>query len=322
MNMQFLRAVCIGKVALQIFHVSGCGRIIGVFQHGWYLEAGNRVVLLHDCANGEIPFGVGVKEFEKYFTCRKLLEESEFFWEQTFLVFPAEGLTIDLQTAVSADGGREFCKSGIRDIRATAEKCVRKTEHGYLRMLLDSVEEIVQGKACTVVIEKNPLEWYHRHSEKKMEDFFRAVYMNDEEKINESLEHIIGLGIGLTPSMDDWLVGFLYVALRVPVCESKRGIIQLVCKYVLFLAPLKTNKISAAYLTAAAEGQYFEVLHEVVSTGSEGSINTLLCIGNSSGTDMLVGMIFAMEYCFFVEECSEEKTCLQCITIPWNKGER
>ena len=54
-----------------------------------------------------------------------------------------------------------------------------------------------------------------------------------------------------------------------------------------------TNGISAAYLRAAARGEYYELLEGCLFGEDSESIARLLSIGSSSGSDMLSGMLVA-----------------------------
>jgi hypothetical protein len=74
------------------------------------------------------------------------------------------------------------------------------------------------------------------------------------------------MGIGLTPSLDDVLLGLLYTLKRIaPDWMSTRYLVEVIKEY----APEFTNDISAAYLLAVADGAPFQRLDDVLSALSE-----------------------------------------------------
>jgi hypothetical protein len=108
-----------------------------------------------------------------------------------------------------------------------------------------------------------------------------------------SVERIIGLGPGLTPSGDDLLGGAL-IALRalgwLQAADTLAG-------WLLPRARLRTHPISYAHLACAAEGEGAAALHDMLSTlCSPGGpvarpLAALGSTGHSSGWDALAGAV-------------------------------
>ena len=111
--------------------------------------------------------------------------------------------------------------------------------------------------------------------------------------ITNALQPLIGLGIGLTPSLDDVILGMLYTFIRA-IPHSQ--ITQELQSAVITLSTDRTNAISAAYLQAVAENAAFERLDDLL-LGLSGQIpmnlEPILQIGNSSGSEMLLGVLIA-----------------------------
>jgi hypothetical protein len=104
------------------------------------------------------------------------------------------------------------------------------------------------------------------------------------------LRQLVGFGIGLTPSADDFLVGVLLVMdyLRAPM----RG------AFVAALHPLlaRTTDVSAAMLDNACAGRYGVLLPKLFTTQtSTVDLRQITRYGHSSGHDMLCGASFALE---------------------------
>jgi Protein of unknown function (DUF2877) len=100
--------------------------------------------------------------------------------------------------------------------------------------------------------------------------------------LGRAAEVLGGLGPGLTPAGDDVLGGLLLVAsaLGYPRLDE---------------IEVRTNEISAAYLSWAARGQGIEAAHDVL-VGRDGALDRLLAIGASSGAAIAYGIGLGLRY--------------------------
>lgn len=126
----------------------------------------------------------------------------------------------------------------------------------------------------------------------------------DSEELCASL---LGLGVGLTPSGDDYLVGFLTAHLANEGTASRVGELARVAAET---APSMTNAISAAAVLAASRGRARQELSVVVHAALDGdaarlgtSLEALLALGSTSGTDMTVGVLDALHTMLDLKEC-------------------
>ena len=123
-----------------------------------------------------------------------------------------------------------------------------------------------------------------------------------EEKMNTATDcavSMIGLGPGLTPSGDDFLVGF-FAVLNIknsPACRF-HGL----CGAVLDQAEDLTNKISLSAMKTAAHGQVrqslvdlFNALFDNRSDLDEAVLSRVLDIGSTSGADMMMGILYGLK---------------------------
>lgn len=113
----------------------------------------------------------------------------------------------------------------------------------------------------------------------------------DPAQIAEILCHLIGLGIGLTPSGDDFLCGFLAGLRLHSSSESVTLLLELLCHAVLSHLD-RTNEISAAFLRCAACGQFSAPVHLLTDPDITADIiyQAFSRIGHSSGIDTLCGI--------------------------------
>ncbi len=115
-------------------------------------------------------------------------------------------------------------------------------------------------------------------------------------------EGLIGLGDGLTPSGDDFLSGFLVILYYFAKYLDLEDVIGKKIKEILSRVFVRTNLLSAVFLTLAGQGYAFFLLREIIKDllGRRGfdmeNIRNLIEYGDSSGASILAGLIFGIEY--------------------------
>lgn len=122
------------------------------------------------------------------------------------------------------------------------------------------------------------------------------------KRIDVALQHalgLVGLGPGLTPSGDDFLVGLFSITNMqdAPCCLSCHFLEEIVTKSIFL-----TNEISYMMVKKAASGQVRESLVQLlqaIANGTRdeltGTLEKVIGIGSSSGTDMVLGLICGLE---------------------------
>jgi len=120
------------------------------------------------------------------------------------------------------------------------------------------------------------------------------------------IPQLAGLGNGLTPAGDDFIMGTLYAAWIIYSPE----VASVLAKSIAETAAPLTTSISAAYLISAGNGEapvLWHELFEALITGDDlGSpFNKLLAVGESSGYDALSGFFCVMSAFkeFIIDEC-------------------
>lgn len=133
------------------------------------------------------------------------------------------------------------------------------------------------------------------------------IALRRNEKVDEAIAGLIGLGIGLTPSGDDYLVGLCSILLLPghPAQKYRQAFLS-----VLKNAQQKTTLLSAITLEAAINQRYRQVIGQLIEKIVHDdrqfiihSINQIKKIGSSSGCDMLHGMADA---CFLTSYFGEQ----------------
>ena len=133
----------------------------------------------------------------------------------------------------------------------------------------------------------------------------QAVLIKDWSSVSENLTDLIGLGIGLTPSGDDFLcgllAGFLYTH------ASSHDFFQILREKIL-LSLRNTNDISAQFLKSSLQGHFsYTLLNFIYLVESNMKFDCLTIqelssefekIGHSSGMDSLYGLYWYFAYIY------------------------
>jgi len=129
--------------------------------------------------------------------------------------------------------------------------------------------------------------------------FLSELYAGRKEHAVKAAQRLLGLGPGLTPSGDDFLVGvFAVMNLRGGPLHACQG----VCQEIMRPASRLTNEISLAALKQAANGRVRDCIVELIDALAYGTpeqliprIDAVLRIGSSSGTDIAMGIYAGLE---------------------------
>jgi hypothetical protein len=121
----------------------------------------------------------------------------------------------------------------------------------------------------------------------------REGWEGDLERLQEAGIGLAGLGDGLTPAGDDFLVGvMLWAWLTHPTPAS-------FCRALRQVAVSRTTTLAAAFLRAAARGECGASWHALLATLSEGTeveittaVREVLTYGATSGADTLAGFLY------------------------------
>lgn len=119
------------------------------------------------------------------------------------------------------------------------------------------------------------------------------------EKAKTSIRPLIGLGPGLTPSGDDFLVGYLAGLWSTTDHSSTRTQFLAALDRELAETSQSTTDISCTYLRSAAQGHVSEPIailaHRLKRANNTASVRTAaqvaLQVGHSSGTDGVLGLL-------------------------------
>lgn len=135
---------------------------------------------------------------------------------------------------------------------------------------------------------------------------------------------LLGLGNGLTPAGDDFLVGFL-AGLHCRPCPANRDRLHRLQSIIRRQAPKRTHALSLAFLLPACTGRFPEDLAALVrlahvpdatATTLRQTAARVLHFGHTSGADTLTGMLRALETEKVASDPGLAYTCLHKSLFP------
>lgn len=286
--MEFCATIPADICSLYAGKSAGTFRVCGVFSSAVYLETIDKaILLLHDRKFGLLPFGFGVADIERILPVLNVKIEDAVYWDKARLRFP-NGRTLCLEAVSLPEPERKEAPPLTESMIENAVELLRASGRG-------AVSELV---TCP-----------DAQSEEQMQDIFaKAAFLplqslsnglkaHDAHEMRWAVNRLVGLGPGLTPSMDDFLVGALctfhyasqYWGAALPETETLSQVILDTGRDV-------TGKYSWAYLRAAAKGQRFPIIEQVLDAFSPEAVRCLLAVGGHSGGDMMTGLLWAVGY--------------------------
>ncbi len=268
------------------------GTVHSIYAKALYLAMGpNQLILCCGEAYGSIPFGVALPDTALARIRERLRVGMEVCFEADGLVFPTANLQLTVPKA-AVPQRQEPLRWGEKACcwkQAQALLLQRRKNVGLTNLASD----LPNGN----MIGKDPLQL---RAYRNFEKLLKNIAAEDPEKSRQALTGLLGLGAGLTPSADDILTGFFYCWTRQPGGGTFRADL---CQKLGRLAWARTTSVSACYLTAAAQGAYFELLDRLLrATFGEydlkSAIDNLLSVGSCSGGEMAAGLLLG---CWFYQ---------------------
>jgi hypothetical protein len=121
--------------------------------------------------------------------------------------------------------------------------------------------------------------------------------LRESGSLTELVNDLLGVGYGLTPSGDDFILGI--IALQSLAGRDLTGLHEIIHDY--------ENPFSRTILEDACEGCFSEPLLALMTHLAYGDcppdvVKALLCVGSTSGWDTLAGMFYALHHEVFRRE--------------------
>ncbi len=207
------------------------------------------------------------------------------------IAIPAAGVDIDLSLAEPVDLGCDSITLRYTDtaVAMLKNRIAAALDGANAEMSLAPLATGAGGNA------------YTRFLAPRLERLHAAVITGSSEASESAAARIAGCGMGLTPSSDDLLSGYLatlYLLFRMQGREYLRGMIPRMAQ----AAAERTNRISATFLLHSGEGLANAAVYDLYRAAFQfmdeaaamRAIERALAIGSTSGADMLTGILLAL----------------------------
>jgi hypothetical protein len=165
------------------------------------------------------------------------------------------------------------------------------TDYKLAGLLYRSLANIAP-RYSTTVSDPNLLSTNYHSSNSLLPDLSLALINADIPSAKTIASKLAGLGIGLTPAGDDFILGGIYAAWIVHEPE----IASILAEEIANTAAPVTTSLSAAWLRSAGRGEagivWHEFLNALVSDNSlqvQKTLKNILAVGETSGADALAG---------------------------------
>lgn len=303
--MHTLRACSVGYRVRDIVEDRTAGQLYSVHANAVYCSIPSRPLLLIHCADlGGIPFGIGVELETGYVREMGLERDMGFRISDGTLAIPAADVNIDLCGATlwrPATGGiGRFSAAAAQASLDHALQLIGKvgSDQG-LRELAAIADDLLLGRAQM----REDMNRLCRTCSGPLAQLLSGIRRQDLPLVEDALRGLIGLGIGLTPSMDDVITG-LISALHRFSDRLPGGMpwVSAVGEKIRSLSEERTTLISRNNLHFASSGDRFEAIDGLIdailfSTGEDlaGKIGRLVSFGATTGTELTVGVLLGMK---------------------------
>ncbi len=162
-----------------------------------------------------------------------------------------------------------------------------------LRVIEDNLRSVAPTGSFFDILDSENLSELQTAAKSAWHNLRSGIQGFDESLLIGSVHSLAGLGEGLTPAGDDFLLGVIY-SLWIMGEASAQAIIDLIVTE----AMPRTTRLSAAWLAAAGSGEAGIMWHwflETIQSGNERDVTSLTRrvaeVGHTSGADALAGYI-------------------------------
>ena len=272
----------ISSLAYHILQSHAVGHVHSVYRKTINLQFGEQLVSLQTASSPVSPLSL-ITELSQ-----DAMEQLPIVCEQ-----PVEAFTsnIDVRTATE-EITFDFSDAAIFDSRlfAISNSCAAllkpalesSASNGFLPVFFPQVQEKNPSFGDQFLV--------NLAAKNRISACTLAFHEADYEKATSELIHLIGLGIGLTPSGDDFLCGILA---GLVLTDNQDHPFTIKLKEQLKKNLKNTNDISRAFLNCALKSHFSEAVKKIPTATSPAELLAPFeAIGHSSGIDTLCGIYY------------------------------
>lgn len=294
-NMLTYKALSVS--ATLVLPLEANGYVLSVHNDHLNIALPEGIVTLQKCGTPHIPFGVEVATGESWRSwqlndgCPVVYQNGRFVIDSKLAV---EDLEVCARHSSRPCTNSRLASDEMQELLFLLDRLCRGSDKpGGILTYLDHYR--FEGCGLTKCAADGALK---RKIGRCFELLLTGIAKNDDFLIAEGVHGFLGLGPGLTPSGDDFLVGFLCGITFLPT-ERCRTTCAKLAQCLAQDAPLLTNALSAEYIKYAANGSYHAYFLRLLHALAQGSVQqtlkagkSILSLGHYSGTDLLLGFVY------------------------------
>jgi hypothetical protein len=145
----------------------------------------------------------------------------------------------------------------------------------------------------------SPVEGWQKRAQGPIIRLLDGLETDDSSSVLAGAADLAGLGMGLTPSGDDFIIGVMHAIW----CSLPSSEAQAFCAALLSPVADRTNRLSASYLSRSALGEASDPWHTLIEAlargdvaGLKSPVDALIGLGHTSGQDALSGFVLGFKH--------------------------
>lgn len=277
-------------------------RVIGIFDKAVNLMVENfGLMSIIDSSLGRIPFGISLNSEDMRKIHQIVNLNKNFRLSNDFLLYSGSNLVVfnfrNTRRTVShkkinlSVTQPEQIQGNLDHLRGYLEGL--SSENGFLGFCPYLERLLANSDYCPYFFDP-----FLSHAWAKIYELCSAYINDKKENALDAASALIGLGQGLTPSGDDFLMGFLSALIRVCYPGQNPEMLKYLQNYLPEQIKDRTSAVSEAYLLAMLDGKLSERLENFLQTfctaekhDVERTAEILRNTGCTSGVEILIGCL-------------------------------
>lgn len=277
-----------------------------VQRNSFYVEVyTDNLFLVTDQVYGALPFGISIDiQQQNYFDQIGLETGLSVLTEKSSFYIPEIDFCIDLKNSnvwypkdiLHYKTNLPIFNSNLNHLIEYSKSKVVE-EKGLINLIIVCDDIYMANKEIPA-----ELDYFRKISFNLLIGLTKGIKNEDYPRITQALNKLIGFGVGLTPYMDDVVVGLIS---SLHIFKDKLFLTNLVSFLgsELFRLKDRTTSVSKLYLMSAVKGDVFEIIDQLIyavifSEQSEirARVDRLLTVGSTSGAGLLLGIVLGFKY--------------------------
>lgn len=291
-----LTASCIGEEAVRVMRGSSKGAVHGVYGGAVNIKVGGRIVCVVPQRSPRGPTNINVSVPRASPMTSFGLEVGDEVKMVGSRIKIGSGVAVSLALAARYSPNHRFASPIASNWQISAN----------IREALRTGAALGRpGGLGELMLARRDFGLFAVAGRKRLDRLTEAIGRRDPAAIERGVRDMVGLGPGLTPSSDDVLAGMVLVmVIYSENCGRSGGPDAALARAVVSQSDGRTTALSQEFLEEAAAGNGNEIvmaLCEAIFTGGPAEVEReamrLLGMGETSGTDTLLGMVIGARLC-------------------------